>query len=260
MSADIFLSIRAKSTRLPKKALLEIKGKTVTEHLIDRLKQARRPRQIIMCTSTHPGDDVLVEIAERAGICFFRGHEEDKLDRYLQACRTHGTEYAVIVDGDDIFCDPEYIDRIIGYIWAKDADYVTTSGLPLGCAAHAVKAYALERVCVLKGETDTEVWGGYFTNTGRFKSEVVEVEDPELRHPEIRMTLDYKEDFEFFKRVFHELYSPDKVFSLVGIMRLLQRKPEIVQINRGAQARYEANLQKAKPVRLVVAPASAVRS
>jgi spore coat polysaccharide biosynthesis protein SpsF len=249
MNTDVFLSIRAKSTRLPNKALLEIQSKTVTEHLIDRLKQARRPRQIVMCTSTNPGDDVLVALALRAGVYYFRGHEDDKLDRYLQASQIYGTTHAIIVDGDDIFCDPEYIDRVIERIHAKDTDYVTTYGLPLGCAAYAVKVKALERVCAMKGETDTEVWGGYFTATGRFKVDQVEVDDPELWRPDVRMTLDYWEDFEFFKEIFEALYVPGRVFSLREVMRLLQRKPEIIEINRGAQARYEANLLKAAPVR-----------
>lgn len=39
----IFIPLRTKSVRLPKKALLEIKEKTVIEHLIDRVKTAKLP-------------------------------------------------------------------------------------------------------------------------------------------------------------------------------------------------------------------------
>ena len=48
MKTAIFLSIREKATRFPKKVLKEIKGKTVTEHLIDRLKTSEEADEIIL--------------------------------------------------------------------------------------------------------------------------------------------------------------------------------------------------------------------
>lgn len=73
MKTAIFLSIRDKATRLPKKVLLPIKGKTVTEHLIDRLKLAKLPDLIVLCTSTHPDDKVLVDIAKKKWDRIFPG-------------------------------------------------------------------------------------------------------------------------------------------------------------------------------------------
>jgi len=73
MKTAIFLSIREKATRLPKKVLREIQGRSICEHLIDRLKLARRPDLLLMTTSAQPDDTVLCEIAKRAGIAFFRG-------------------------------------------------------------------------------------------------------------------------------------------------------------------------------------------
>ena len=39
---------RLKSTRLPKKLLLKIKGKPIISHLIDRLKLAKKVNEIIV--------------------------------------------------------------------------------------------------------------------------------------------------------------------------------------------------------------------
>jgi spore coat polysaccharide biosynthesis protein SpsF len=238
----IFLSIREKATRLPKKVLLPIQGKTITEHLIARLKTARRPDQVILTTSTHPDDQVLADLAARCGIPCFCGSEDDKLDRYRQAARVFGIDFMVIVDGDDPFCDPEYIDRIIERYQKTHADFIRVQDLPLGANASGFRRAALEKVCQIKKENDTEVWGGYFTQTGLFQVETLEVPDPLLRRPEVRMTLDYEEDYRFFQEVFDALYVPGRVFSLKEVMDFLNRRPEVIEINRGVQKLYEENL------------------
>jgi len=191
MKTAVFLSIREKSTRLPKKVLLEIKGKTVTEHLIDRLKTAKQPDIVVLCTSINSRDAPLVEIAKKCGIRYFRGSEDDKLDRYLNAAQKYGVDFMIIVDEDDIFCDPEFIDKTIEMYKKTMADFIYCPDLPLGASASGIKLDALKIVCDIKAESDTEVWGGYFLNTGLFKVVKLEVDDPDLRHPEVRMTLDY---------------------------------------------------------------------
>ena len=240
----VFLSIREKATRLPKKVLLPLQGKTVTEHLIERLKTAKLPDQLIMTTSTHQGDQILADLAGKCQIPCFRGSEDDKLDRYLEASKMFGVDFMVIVDGDDPFCDPGYIDRVIQKHRTTGADFVYSKGLPLGANSSGFTRKALERVCQIKRESDTEVWGGYFIQTGLFLVECVEATESLLQQPEVRMTLDYEEDYQFFKEIFDALYIPGRVFSLEEVMSLLERRPEIIQINQGVQKRYEENLSR----------------
>jgi len=245
MKTAIFLSIREKATRLPKKVLLKIKGKTVTEHLINRLKLAILPDMIIMCTSTHPDDDVLVDIAKSNRINFFRGSEDDKLDRYLKTAIDYKIDFMVIVDGDDIFCDPECIDNIIRKYLETNADYIVYKELPVGVTGHGVKLDALKKVVELKDEMDTEVWGGYFTETGLFT--VIKLKAPkELNYPEIRMTLDYPEDFEFFKKIFEELYKTNKIFTLHEILDLLKKNPQIMGLNKCVHEKYLEGIREAE--------------
>ena len=189
MRSAIFLSIRNKSTRLPHKHFLKIQGKTTAELLIERLKLAQLPDKIVICTSINPDDDILEDLARDQGIDCFRGSEEDKLDRYLKAAQNFNIDFILVVDGDDILCDPEYIDKIIVKFEQTNADYIIAKDLPLGATAFGIKKEALKKVCEIKKESDTEVWGGYFTKTGLFKIESVEV-DPFLKRPEIRMTLE----------------------------------------------------------------------
>lgn len=249
MKTAVFITVRMKSTRLPKKALLKIKDRTTIEHLIDRIKSAKLPNLIVLCTSTHSDDEILAEVAERNGIEAFRGSPEDKLDRYLQAARKYGVDFIVNVDGDDIFCDPGLIDKTIEHYKKTGADCIFWNGFPVGAVPIGIKTDALERVCQIKEEKDTEVWGGYFTDTGLFEVEYLEA-GADLKHPEFRMTLDYPEDFEFFKTVFDKLYSPGKIFTLKEIVALLKKDPSIAKINAVVQKKYEEKLKTHPEIKL----------
>ena len=46
-----------------------------------------------------------------------------------------------------------------------------------------------------------------------------------------RFTIDYKEDYQFIKTVYDELYFSNPKFELNDILRLLEAKPEIKKIN-----------------------------
>ena len=101
----IFLSVRTGSSRLPKKALFEIRGKTTIEYLIDRLKKSKYAQKIILCTTELEEDDVLCSIAEYNDIDYFRCSSPDKLSRWLGATQKYNVEFFVNVDGDDLFFD-----------------------------------------------------------------------------------------------------------------------------------------------------------
>jgi len=238
MRSAILLTAGTRSIRLPRKILREIRGRTVVEHLIDRLKLARRPEAIVMCTSTHPADDVLVELADRNGIGCFRGSEFDLLERYRGATVGRNWDFVVIVDADDLFCDPPHIDQTIGTFEETGADFIKVDGLPFGVAPNGVKVKALEEVCAIKGEDSTDGWGKYFTRSGLFQVLQLPVADARLRRPELRMSLDYPEDLQFFEAVFAALYVPGRVFALEEVIGLLKAKPEIADLNKHMQEAY----------------------
>ena len=72
MNKAIFITVRTGSTRLPKKALIELNGGLSTiEYLIRRVKHSRNADGIILCTTTESTDNILVEIADRNNINHF---------------------------------------------------------------------------------------------------------------------------------------------------------------------------------------------
>ena len=71
MKTLLTITARLKSTRLPLKAIKPIHGRPMFSHLLDRLKLARRPQEMVVCTSTVAQDDPLEELARAEGVpCF----------------------------------------------------------------------------------------------------------------------------------------------------------------------------------------------
>jgi len=232
MKVGYLITGRLKSTRLPKKLLLEIKGKPIINHMIDRLKLAKQVNEIIICSSTNNQDKPLADIAKQNNIQCYFGDPDDVLVRLLKAADKFNLDYILNITADCPFVDPEYADKIVEKFVETNADLIRQFDLPHGVFSYGIKVEALRKVVSLKDSTDTEVWGRYFVDTGIFDVLDLDVENEKHRRPGLRMTLDYQEDFEFFQAVFDELYIENKVFSLTQILNLLDRKPEIIEINK----------------------------
>lgn len=231
MKTVILITARLKSTRLPKKVLKPIAGQPMFGHLIDRLKLSHRAAQIVLITSPLAQDDPLAEFAEQEGIGCYRGDPEDVLLRMTRAAEAFGADTVVSCTGDNPFVDPDYIDQLVDFHLSQGHDFTNTEGLPWGCFAYALSYPALVKACEIKTERDTEVWGGYFTQTGLFNWGTLSVTDPSVRWPELRLTVDTPEDFELVSRIFKELYRPGEVFPLSAIVALCRNRPDLVAIN-----------------------------
>jgi len=238
MRTAITITARMKSKRLPLKVIRYIEGKPMIEHLIDRLKLSKIVDEIIMCTSTNPQDDILIDIAEKMRIKWFRGSDEDVLDRLFNAAKKFNIDFIVSTTADNPLVDPVYIDKIIQKFREINADYITCKKLPLGTFSYGIKVKALEKVIKLKKEKDTEIWGRFFEEIDEFKKIELEVED-ELNHPEIRLTVDEKEDLELIRKIFDNFYSHKKDFELKEIVKYLLDNPNLMDINRNITQRVK---------------------
>ena len=247
----VFIPVRLGSSRLPKKPLVKVKGKTLIEHLIDRAKAAKIPDLVVLCTTTKPEDKILIDIAKKSNIEGFRGSEHDILKRYLDAAVEFNVDFIVNVDGDDVFCDPELMDKTAEALLDTKASFVRWNNLPVGSTPIGVKVEDLRKVVEIKDTLNTETgWGAYFTDTGLFDVKNLEVQDEDLKHPEIRITLDYPEDLELVKKIYNKLYVPGKVFMLKDILALLKKEPALTEINKGVQKKYLERFKKQMKIKV----------
>jgi len=235
MKIGLLITVRLKSTRLPRKALLKIKDKPLIVHLIDRIKFAKIPGQIVLCTSTYAEDDPLEQIAYDQGISCFRGDPDDVLLRLTQAAKQFDFDVICNCTGDNPFVDPYYIDKLLHFHIDNSLDYSISKGLPYGTFSWALSRTAMEKACSIKAMKDTEVWGGYFTETGLFNWSSFNVEDKELYWPGLRLTVDTESDFKMVSSIFDELYIKGECFTLHDIVNLCRTRSDIVALNSDVQ-------------------------
>lgn len=246
MKTGLLLSVREKATRLPGKVLKPLGDGNVTEFLLRRLQSVGNAQAVILATSVDPRDGVLADIAERMGAIAFRGSEDDKLLRYRDAARAHDLDFTVVVDGDDPFVSTTHIARLIDAQQTDPVDFIVCDGLPLGATGFGVSREGLERICDMKQENNTEIWGHLFTENPEFRSAALDETDPLLNRPDIRMTLDYPEDHDFFRAVIDGLAAAGRTAEFEQIMAFLDAHPEVVAINAGVAEKYEAHLAQSR--------------
>jgi Spore coat polysaccharide biosynthesis protein F, CMP-KDO synthetase homolog len=174
LNKSIFITVRMGSTRLPNKALKKIGDKTSIEFLINRLRYSSFFDNIVLCTTNLSRDDVLVEIARKNKIDYYRGSEEDKLLRWLGAVNKYKVEFFVTADGDDSFCEPYLIDLAFKQYKRNKSDYIQSTGIICGAFTNGISSNAIKQVCEVKDTSDTEMIWPYFTDTGLFKVEELE--------------------------------------------------------------------------------------
>jgi len=237
MKSDILILARMGSSRLPGKHLKEINGKPIIQLLLERLNAAKTIQNIIVCTTNQISDNVLVQFLEKNGILCYRGSEKDLLERLLNAATQFKTDIIIDVEGDKIYTDPIYVDRIVNEMENTDVDYVEGQILnkdsePVhgihGFVPAGIRVTALKKICSLKQTKDTETgYKEFFKKTPFIRCKFISVES-KLKFPKtLRLTLDYPEDYNLAKEVFKNLNGG---FHFEDVLKLFQDKPELLKI------------------------------
>ncbi|MBI2665941.1 N-acetylneuraminate synthase family protein [Candidatus Woesearchaeota archaeon] len=199
----ICLAVRLKSTRLPKKAILDIVGQTAIEHQIDRLKKCQNG-ELILCTSTLDEDAPLIEIAHKKNIRYFAGSPDDVMERFLQAAKLIEANVIVRTTGDCPLIDHQIVDQIIEHHLRTGADYTGIEETPIGFEAEAIHVSTLlEARTRVKEAKDTEFMTWFIKDPKHFKIEILPV--PEAIKRNYRMTLDTPADLQAITEVFKAL-------------------------------------------------------
>ena len=168
---------------------------------------------------------------------FYRGSENDILARYLDAAKNFDTNFIVSVDGDDIYSDPDYVDKMILAYEETNADYIDMVNFPFGIASVGIKKDALVKVCELKKTDNTETgYRLFFHNEDVFKVHKMEPEENIKFPKELRLTLDYQEDLDLARKIISELGND---FNLKDIIELFKKNPELLDITDNLEERYK---------------------
>lgn len=200
MKIGILITARLGSTRLSRKHLLGIMGRPAISYLIGRIATAFATElaagsvQVIIATSDEP-ENRDFELLDRGDVAVFYGSNDNIPLRHLQAAKEYGLDGIVAVDGDDVLCSVDGMRRVFESL-TGGAEYVKTSGLPFGMNAFGYCRSFLESALGAYADATLETgWGRIFDETG-----LTEIVLPGFHEQNLlRFTLDYEEDYQFFK-------------------------------------------------------------
>jgi spore coat polysaccharide biosynthesis protein SpsF len=246
MKTVALIQARMSSSRLPGKVLLDIAGRPMLLHVVQRAKRVKSIHLVAVITSTGEDDDAIERLCTENSIACFRGSLDDVLDRYYQAAGYFRAEVVVRLTADCPLLDPHLIDNVVQFFHQGGFDYVSNAlecTFPDGLDTEIFRFAALERA-----------W-----KEARLKSEREHVTAYIYKHPELfrlgsvkqeedlsawRWTVDTSQDLEFVRTVYS--FFPDTDFGMMDILDVMREHPKITEINSGQQRNegYQKSLQE----------------
>jgi spore coat polysaccharide biosynthesis protein SpsF (cytidylyltransferase family) len=236
MTTVAIVQARLGSTRLPDKVLMELCGKPMLQHIIERVRRSKTVGEVVVATTTSVRDDALASFAAgRLGVPLVRGSENNVLERFIMASRAYPSEIIVRITADDPLKDPSIIDLCVNELLRdKRLDYCSNTIVPTypeGLDIEAFRTVALERVY----------------REARLDSEREHVTPYIWNHPEIfatknltytenlsawRWTVDKPRDFELMTEIFGHFRDRGNDFSYREVIEFLKTRPDLVAHNQ----------------------------
>ena len=201
----VFLQVRLDSSRLPRKALAELGGRTITERCFDALANVQCDRRVLV---TEPASLSELEPLARFAVWeVFVGSKDHVLDRFVQAARFTGTTTIVRATGDNPVVSATLANLLLEQHRSVKADYSGFVGAPLGTGVEILEVKALESAWA-SGPDDYEqehVSPFLYRRPERFRIHRPEVPLACLA-PEARVTIDTSDDLSYLRSLWEGVY------------------------------------------------------
>lgn len=221
----VIIQARMGSTRRPGKIAYEVLKKPLLYHQIKRLQeQCNIP--VIVATSEMPADDWTATFCLEMQIPYFRGSENDVMNRYLMAAKNFNIKNIIRVGGDDPLIDPDCINALISENEKEGTDFIFAShrnGWIYGTAAELISTDTLEKAYSnVDNDIDREHVVSYVRKSDLFSKKKISPDDEKLIRPDIFLSVDYQEDLDLISEILINFDKEDKryTFSQSDVVKL----------------------------------------
>lgn len=221
------------SSRLPGKVVRPLGGRPVLGWMVRAAQEAVGVDDVVVATSTDPGDDAVAALGEELRVKVVRGSEDDVLSRFMIALKETEADAIVRLTADCPLADPSLISAVVA-LWRAypSLDYAATTlvrTLPRGLD---VEVASREALLIADEEAEsfhrTHVTSYLYDSKRTFHTMGLVVQ-PAAN--DLRITLDTSEDAQMLDAIVAEL--GDKAPSWRDVVTLLRTHPDITAINAG---------------------------
>lgn len=224
MTIGIVILSRFTSSRLPGKALREIDGKPILQYIVERVEQVVARDRILIATSDDASDDPIASFATNMQVQCFRGSLENVAERFYLAAVSKGWDYAVRINGDNLFVDTELLTEMIGAARTGEFDFISNvkgrtfpKGMSIEIVRTAFFGGLLKEIGGDVGYREHVTLYLYDHEPGHFKYFF------NRRYPEasgIQLALDTSEDLARSAEIVRRFRRPHWVYNLAEILQI----------------------------------------
>lgn len=241
---------RMGSSRFPGKVLKKIyKDDTVLDMVVNRIELSPIIDKVVVATTNDPLDDVIVDHCDSKGIAWFRGPEDNVMQRALQAADNYNSDIIVDITADCPLVDPEHITRIVRTLVANKLDYCSNVMERTWPDGLDIQAYTIASFVELASNFSVEeehTGYNYIKFKDAFKCENIPA-PPKYRRPHWELTIDYPVDLSLLKILVEWIANTDEMdflrigFDVESILDILERHPILLAINQNLKRKKESN-------------------
>lgn len=236
MAQRVVLIIQARmgSTRLPGKSMMDLAGAPLVGRILERVKRCRSFAEIVLAIPDTSEDSVLRQLALDYAVGVFAGSEHDLVARYYEAAVASGADVVARLPADNAAPEPGEIDRIVSHHLAlgrrgfsSNLSVIDGSGYPDGIGAEVFDFSLLAelRDRPLTSRQREHVHLNFFDySTQQAVDEswcpISTVQCPaEFRRPDIVLDVNTREQYDFMRRLYDDLYPHNPNFHITDIVR-----------------------------------------
>ena len=150
---------RLTSSRLPRKVFLEINGKPIIQHVIERCGKATRINKIVVATTINKEDDELYNFLHDKfyDVGVYRGDPKNIVSRLVRIAELEKADIIINCDCEQPLADHRLIDKTIEVI-ELGYPFAYIGGVPRGMTVYAFAVDYLKQIATTKDCNTDEHW------------------------------------------------------------------------------------------------------
>lgn len=218
---------RFSSSRLPGKALMLIEGKAVLQYIVERLLMSLELNDIIIATSTESSDDPIASFAKTINVSCYRGSLQNVATRFFEASETKDWDYAIRINGDNIFVDTNVVTSMIEIAQTDKFSFVSNvknRTFPKGMSVEIVKKSYFQKLLPIINASDSykEHVTLYLYDNEVPKDFYYYINSILPEASGLQFALDTKEDFERTTKIISQFKKSHTQYNLKEIFEIYQ--------------------------------------
>jgi spore coat polysaccharide biosynthesis protein SpsF (cytidylyltransferase family)/spore coat polysaccharide biosynthesis predicted glycosyltransferase SpsG/2-polyprenyl-3-methyl-5-hydroxy-6-metoxy-1,4-benzoquinol methylase len=215
----LFLQVRLNSSRMPGKALLPLCGKPLIQRVMERMTFL--PADLRVLVTTKDCEEYLEPIADSMGWELFCGDSQNVLKRFVECALFYQIDTVIRATGDNPLLSSEIARETLDLFNKTKADLAFMEKVPYGSGVEIIDRNAL--LTALKNTVVPyhleHVTPYIYENRDKFRIVSDKFHADEVHRPDVRITVDTREDFERMNRLYSTLVKNKSNFGIDSVVK-----------------------------------------